>query len=50
MADTKLGIRIPQQSVIYVAVCLIGILIFVFAGIMPAGRSLTELDEQIPDA
>jgi hypothetical protein len=50
MADTKLGIHIPQQSLIYIAVCLIGILIFVFAGIMPAGRSLVELDEQIADA
>jgi hypothetical protein len=50
MANTKLGIRIPQQSLIYIAVCLIGILIFVFAGIMPAGRSLADLDEQIADA
>ncbi len=50
MADTKLGIHIPQQSVIYVAVCLIGILIFVFAGIVPAGRTLAELDGQIADA
>lgn len=50
MADTKLGIDVPQQSVIYIVVCLFGILIFVFAGIIPAGRSLVELDEQIADA
>jgi hypothetical protein len=50
MADTKLGIHIPQQSLIYIAVCLIGILIFVFAGIIPASRSLVELDGQIADA
>lgn len=50
MADMKPGIDIPRQSVIYIVVCLTGILIFVFAGIIPAGRSLAELDGQIADA
>jgi hypothetical protein len=50
MAETKMGIHIPQQSVIYIALCLIGILIFVFAGIIPANRSLVALDGQIADA
>ncbi len=49
MAETKRGIHIPQQSLIYIAVCLIGILIFVFVGIIPAGRFLVQLDGQIAD-
>lgn len=50
MAETKRGINIPQQSVIYIAVCLIGILLFVALGIIPTGRSLVELDKRIDDA
>jgi hypothetical protein len=50
MAETKQGINIPQQSIIYIGVCLIGILIFVSLGIIPAGRSLTALDTRINDA
>jgi regulator of protease activity HflC (stomatin/prohibitin superfamily) len=50
MAETKRGINIPQQSVIYIGVCLVGILIFVFWGIIPAGRSLVELDTRIDNA
>ena len=50
MAEAKRGINIPQQSVIYIAVCLIGILIFVSLGIIPAGRSLVKLDKRIDDA
>lgn len=50
MAETKLGINIPQQSIIYIVVCLIGVLIFILAGILPTGRSLGELDGQLADA
>jgi hypothetical protein len=50
MAETKQGINIPQQSIIYIGVCLIGILIFIFGGIIPAGRTLTELDARLDDA
>jgi regulator of protease activity HflC (stomatin/prohibitin superfamily) len=50
MAETKRGINIPQQSVIYIGVCLVGILIFVFWGIIPAERTLAELDTRIEDA
>lgn len=50
MAETKQGFNIPQQSVIYIGLCLIGILIFVFLGIIPAGHSLAKLDMWINDA
>jgi regulator of protease activity HflC (stomatin/prohibitin superfamily) len=50
MAETKRDINIPQQSVIYIGVCLVGILIFVFWGIIPAGHTLAELDTRIEDA
>jgi hypothetical protein len=50
MAETKRGINIPQQSIIYIGLCLVGILIFVFWGIMPAGRTLTEMDTRINSA
>lgn len=50
MAETKLGINIPQQSIIYTGLCLIGVLIFILVGIIPAGRSLVELDTQIAGA
>ena len=50
MAETKLGANIPQQSVIYTGFCLIGVLLFIFLGIIPAGRSLVDLDTQIAGA
>ena len=46
MAELKLGIKIPQQSIIYFALCLVGILIFIFAGLFPANRSISELDKK----
>jgi hypothetical protein len=49
MADAKGGKNIPKQSVTYGLFCLAGILIFVLGGIVPAGRSLAELDERITD-
>lgn len=46
MAETKLGVKIPQQSIMYIGICLIGILLFVFVGIIPANKSLANLDKQ----
>ena len=45
--DKKIGIKIPRQSIIYLVVCLSGILVFVFAGILPYQRSITRLDQEI---
>lgn len=50
MAETKLGANIPRQSIIYTGLCLMGVLLFIFAGIIPAGRSLVELNTQIAGA
>lgn len=50
MAEMKIGINIPQQSMIYLAFCLAGVLIFVFVGILPANRSLADLDRQTAEA
>jgi hypothetical protein len=47
MAEKKLGLNIPRQSMLYIAMCLTGVLIFVLGGIIPAGKKLTELDAAI---
>jgi hypothetical protein len=44
MAEQKLNIAIPPRSLVYLGLCLIGVLIFVFWGIVPAYRTLAELD------
>ena len=46
MDKPKLDIGIPQQSIIYIGLCLIGVLIFILAGILPASRTLAEMDRQ----
>jgi len=50
MAEPKKGIGIPQQSILYIGVCLFGLLVFVFLGIIPAGRTLAALDTRIGEA
>lgn len=47
MAEKKMGFKIPRQSTLYIMMCLTGVLIFVLAGILPAGKKLTELDAAI---
>lgn len=44
MAERKLNSRIPRQSLIYLGICLAGVLIFVLWGIVPAYMTLEELD------
>jgi hypothetical protein len=46
MDKPKLGINIPQQSLIYISLCLIGVAIFLLGGVLPASRTLAELDAQ----
>src|SRR3989339_1606655 len=46
MDKLKLGIVIPQKSFIYIGMCLIGVAIFLLGGILPASRTLAELDDQ----
>jgi hypothetical protein len=45
-----MGVKFPQQSVVYLVVCLSGIATFVFLGIMPSQRSIGELDARIAAA
>lgn len=47
MAEKKMGFNIPRQSMLYIMMCLTGILIFVLGGILPAGKKLAELDAAI---
>jgi hypothetical protein len=49
MADIKLGTAVPKQSIIYIGLGLLIVLLLIFAGIMPASRSLVRLDKQIDD-
>lgn len=47
MAEKKIDLKIPRQSIIYMALCLAGLLIFIFGGIIPANQKLRDLDEKI---
>ena len=48
MAKMKLDVNVPvpKQSLLYIGLGIIVILLFIFAGIFPAKRSLAELDKQ----
>jgi Tfp pilus assembly protein PilO len=43
------GIDLPKQSLTYIGVGVIAILLFVFLGIFPAGKSLADLDARTTD-
>lgn len=45
MAERKLQTNIPRQSVIYIALCLTGLMIFLLGGLLPANRTLVDLEE-----
>lgn len=49
MAEPNLGIKIPQNSIIYILLCLTGIIIFIFGGIVPAGMKMGKLVTQTAD-
>jgi len=44
MDKLKAGIGIPQKSIIYIGMCLIGLAIFLLGAILPMSRTMTELD------
>ena len=44
-----MSMKIPQQSMVYLLVCILGILLYVILGIVPLQRSLKELDETIAE-
>lgn len=39
----------PKQSVTYIGLCLVGVLIFIFAGILPNTRTIAELTAKAAD-
>jgi hypothetical protein len=49
MAKMKLDIKLPKQSLTYLGFGLAAILLFIFAGIVPASRSLVVLDARTAD-
>jgi Tfp pilus assembly protein PilO len=46
MADGKTNVGVPGQSALYIGLCLIGVLIFVLGGILPAAMAMKSLDLQ----
>ena len=47
MTENNLGSKIPGQSVNYIVLCLIGLLILILGGIVPANRTIHGLDDNI---
>ena len=47
MAENNLNPKIPGQSIIYMVVCLVGILILIFGGVVPAHKTQLKLDDEI---
>lgn len=50
MAEQKMTLDIPQQSIVYLIFCLTGIAIFILAGILPNSWTMAELVNQANDA
>ncbi|MCK9362489.1 MAG: hypothetical protein M0P74_02655 [Syntrophales bacterium] len=46
MADKKVSMDIPGQSILYFGLCLLGISIFIFVGILPTFKEGKYLDKQ----
>jgi hypothetical protein len=46
MAEQKMNLHIPRQSIIYILLCLTGITIFLLGGIIPNGKKMSEMDTQ----
>lgn len=49
MAEMKQNLKIPRQSIIYIVVCLAGVLLFIFLLIIPSGRTIEELTAKTED-
>jgi len=43
MAEQKMTVKFPRQSITYLLLCLTGVLIFIFAGILPNNRTMADL-------
>jgi Tfp pilus assembly protein PilO len=49
MAEQKMTTKFPRQSLIYLLLCLTGILTFILAGILPNIRTMAELSTKTTD-
>ena len=49
MAEQNTTIKFPRQSVIYLLLCLTGILIFILAGILPNSQTMAVLSTKTTD-
>jgi hypothetical protein len=49
MAEQKMTTKFPKQSIIYILLCLTGLLIFILAGILPNIRTMAELSAKTTD-
>ena len=45
--EGKIRFNIPQQNIVYIIMCLAGVLIFLFVGIIPYQKTLKNLDKEI---
>ena len=49
MAEIKLGIKLPPQSLTYIGIGVVVILVLVFVGIIPANRAIAKLEAKTKD-
>lgn len=49
MAEMKPGINLPPQSLTYIGIGVVVILVFIFVGIIPANRSTAQLEVKTKD-
>lgn len=50
MAEPKPASKIPRRGIVYLVLCLVVIILFVFGGIIPTNKWTKELDARIVDA
>lgn len=49
MADMKLNFKIPPRSILYMGVCLIGVILFILLWFIPSNRTMEELAAKTED-
>jgi Tfp pilus assembly protein PilO len=49
MAEMKLNLKIPPQSILYMGLCLAGVILFILFWYIPSGRTMDELAAKAED-
>lgn len=49
MADMKQNLKIPPQSLLYIGICLIGVILFILLWFIPSNRTMEELAAKTDD-